>query len=340
MLRRTIAGSNAACSDLSIGLYGEKFGAIYKGPTGCAALLQFSSMTVQTNTWYHVAVSIDGSTARLYVNGLLQDSGATLANYTPVPVFQIGAAACCGGDSFGGLVDEVEVFNRALTATEVQAIFNAGSAGKCKATPTPTPTSTATATATPTATPSSTPTPTPTCSTVQVFDLSADWSNMNPNVVWTYGMSATLGGAITPFALFDTNYDPGLQLWRPVDSFAPSFVHNWTLSQVVLQNERWEPGETSFHPGPNGERCVVRFTAPSIGNYEISASFAGINIAGTTTDVHVRVNGAEVFGAEVIGFGPASAQTYTGSHTLSADDIVDCVVGFGANGNYFSDARG
>jgi hypothetical protein len=31
-----------------------------------------------------------------------------------------------------GTIDEVEVFNRALTAPEIQAIFNAGNAGKCK----------------------------------------------------------------------------------------------------------------------------------------------------------------------------------------------------------------
>lgn len=33
---------------------------------------------------------------------------------------------------FKGLIDEVEVFDRALTASEIQDIYNAGSAGKCK----------------------------------------------------------------------------------------------------------------------------------------------------------------------------------------------------------------
>jgi len=32
------------------------------------------------------------------------------------------------------LIDEVEIFGRALAASEIQAIFNAGSAGKCKVT--------------------------------------------------------------------------------------------------------------------------------------------------------------------------------------------------------------
>jgi hypothetical protein len=36
------------------------------------------------------------------------------------------------GAPFNGLVDEVEVFNRALSLLEIQSISNAGSAGKCK----------------------------------------------------------------------------------------------------------------------------------------------------------------------------------------------------------------
>ena len=33
--------------------------------------------------------------------------------------------------NFNGTLDEVGVYNRALTSSEVQAIFNAGSAGMC-----------------------------------------------------------------------------------------------------------------------------------------------------------------------------------------------------------------
>jgi hypothetical protein len=49
--------------------------------------------------------------------------------------------------AFVGLIAEVELFNRAFSQQEIQAIYNAGSAGKCKGTPTPTPRPTATATA-------------------------------------------------------------------------------------------------------------------------------------------------------------------------------------------------
>jgi len=45
-------------------------------------------------------------------------------------------------------MDEVELFNRALSQTEIQSIVDAGSAGKCRPSPTPTPTASPTPTAT------------------------------------------------------------------------------------------------------------------------------------------------------------------------------------------------
>src|SRR5207237_171577 len=43
----------------------------------------------------------------------------------------IGARGDNFGNSFLGLVDEVSVYNRPLTTSEVATIYNAGSAGKC-----------------------------------------------------------------------------------------------------------------------------------------------------------------------------------------------------------------
>jgi Concanavalin A-like lectin/glucanases superfamily len=70
----------------------------------------------------------------LYVNGVLEASGATDPGYAGDPGFQIGSSACCArmGNAFAGLVDEVQVFNSALSQTKIQAIVDAGSFGKCK----------------------------------------------------------------------------------------------------------------------------------------------------------------------------------------------------------------
>ena len=50
--------------------------------------------------------------------------------------FSTNAAIGATGDDFGGaflgLIDEVSIYNRALTAAEIQSIFAAGTAGKCR----------------------------------------------------------------------------------------------------------------------------------------------------------------------------------------------------------------
>ena len=84
------------------------------------------------NTWTHLAVTFDGvSTFRFYINGSLTATGSgTLGPVNNFPL-TIGKAGSCGY-LFKGLIDEVELFNRALTAEEILAIYNAGSNGKCK----------------------------------------------------------------------------------------------------------------------------------------------------------------------------------------------------------------
>jgi hypothetical protein len=98
---------------------------------------QFSGGVIPLNTWSHVAMTYDAATGfyALYVNGVLVNSTTTNAGLnifaTDAPIY-IGSEAAGAGRFFPGLIDEVEVFNRALSASEIQSIYNAGSAGKCK----------------------------------------------------------------------------------------------------------------------------------------------------------------------------------------------------------------
>src|SRR6267143_1529407 len=102
-----------------------------------------ANFTPPTNTWTHVAVVYDGnaetSTTKLYVNGVVVASGSpSSGNLTPTSApFVIGAFDSTHTRNFKGLVDEVELFDRALSDTEVARIFNAGSLGKCPCTPAP-----------------------------------------------------------------------------------------------------------------------------------------------------------------------------------------------------------
>ena len=93
--------------------------------------------SIPLNAWSHVAATYDAASGVLtiYVNGVAASS-TTLSSQnifaTDAPI-DIGSEADDGaGRYFPGLIDEVEVFSRALTQSEIQSIYNAGSFGKCK----------------------------------------------------------------------------------------------------------------------------------------------------------------------------------------------------------------
>ncbi len=88
---------------------------------------------VPLNEWTHLACTYDRVAVRLYVNGVeVAISPATQAIPVSSDVLGIGKLDGSTSRNFDGLIDEVEIFNRALSAAEIKAIFEAGSAGKRK----------------------------------------------------------------------------------------------------------------------------------------------------------------------------------------------------------------
>jgi hypothetical protein len=84
--------------------------------------------------WYHVAYTFDGSTHKLFLDGrqVASDANTRVPGYDNSEV-RIGADVDTGGlYPFDGQIDEVELFNRALSASEIAGIYNAGSAGNCR----------------------------------------------------------------------------------------------------------------------------------------------------------------------------------------------------------------
>jgi Concanavalin A-like lectin/glucanases superfamily/Immunoglobulin domain len=91
------------------------------------ALLVYDA--VITN-WTHVAVVYSNQQPKLYLNGALVRTGL-VSSRSSYPSTCFGDAANLGFGFYAGLLDEVSIYNRALTAAEIAGIFNAGSAGKC-----------------------------------------------------------------------------------------------------------------------------------------------------------------------------------------------------------------
>jgi Concanavalin A-like lectin/glucanases superfamily/Bacterial Ig domain len=76
------------------------------------------------NAWTHLAATYDGAQLRLYVNGAQAASLAVSGSMTTTTgALKIGGNAVWG-EWFKGLIDEVRVYSRALTAAEIQADMN------------------------------------------------------------------------------------------------------------------------------------------------------------------------------------------------------------------------
>lgn len=84
--------------------------------------------------FHHIAAVKSGLNVKIYVDG--QDDLAALDHFTPYPV--VAPVSMLIGKRRGdidfvqGIIDEVGMSNRALSAAKIRAIFNADRAGKCK----------------------------------------------------------------------------------------------------------------------------------------------------------------------------------------------------------------
>jgi hypothetical protein len=106
--------------------FGNRLNFEHNGSTDLAARTK-SSSTLTPGTWYHVVFTWDGSTSASHVvfynNGVslphdIESDGVALsdtAGFTPVI-----------GSSFNGVIDDVRIYNRALSAQEVTDLYTAG----------------------------------------------------------------------------------------------------------------------------------------------------------------------------------------------------------------------
>jgi len=135
----------------AVGAFGAHFYVLQTGPgvlyanlydtAGTSHIIQTPGGVVRTNVYQHVAVTYDkgSGVAQLFVNGALATQ-AQLGTFTPQtsPDLSIGYrpnTVPFGPTFFVGRIDEVSLYSRALSSNEVQAIYNAGSAGKCFSSP-------------------------------------------------------------------------------------------------------------------------------------------------------------------------------------------------------------
>jgi fibronectin type 3 domain-containing protein len=104
----------------------ETFGLKVTGASSSAQ--RYSSITRSLNTWYHVAAVYNAATGAMdiYVNGVLSDgelNGAIPPSQDDQPV-DVNIGRRTGGFYFNGIIDEVRIYNRALSQAEIQSDMN------------------------------------------------------------------------------------------------------------------------------------------------------------------------------------------------------------------------
>lgn len=77
-----------------------------------------SATALNANTWYHVAATYDGSNMKIYINGILDATKAQTGSVNSTGAFNVGYLYNTSRN-FNGKIDEVRVWKRALSQTEI-----------------------------------------------------------------------------------------------------------------------------------------------------------------------------------------------------------------------------
>lgn len=169
----------------------------------------------------------------------------------------------------------------------------------------------------------------------------ADFANANPNGVWGYGYSNT----VSSFTAYDVNgaCQPGLACWSSSAwnySLVPAVISVGGSTQTYFTVTQ-TPDVLNVHPGANSQArnggddldSIVRFTAPTSGNYRYSGFFRLLDWAQpNTVNVHAGTFSAALSG----GFGATAP--FSGSVFLNSGDSLDFRVN--RAGDYYYDSTG
>ncbi len=110
---------NFRISTYSGGVYAIQFGDAFN----------FLYDTVQINQWNHIVYTFNNRVVKFYKNGVLKstqtNNSTETLNYGTS--FTIGSKASSAYDTWNGIIDEVTIWNRPISLTEVSQVYNIGS---------------------------------------------------------------------------------------------------------------------------------------------------------------------------------------------------------------------
>lgn len=130
-----VDNGNAGAGGASYALYtGASGGLSFYISDGLRVYLSPDAGTAIWNGSLHFVVgTYDGSTVRLYVDGVQISNGTQVSTsifYDNSKPFYVGSFQ--GGFLWDGIIDEVQAYSLALPQSQIQTVYNAGTAGVCK----------------------------------------------------------------------------------------------------------------------------------------------------------------------------------------------------------------
>src|SRR3989344_1396932 len=114
----------------------------YRDTDGSSAVnVNTDANTISAGRWYHLVAVYDsvGDTEKVYLNNVLMISASnvagTISDTTPFNSNKIGVSgAPDAGENFKGKIDDVRVYNRALSSDEVKRLYNLGATSRISTT--------------------------------------------------------------------------------------------------------------------------------------------------------------------------------------------------------------
>ena len=116
-----LTGNLATGTDRMLGISSSKL----SGNTYASGFGTLGNTTLSTGTWYNAAVVYSSGSFILYLNGAA-DSSSITAIMNTVIYTETTVGKSYNGEQFDGLIDEVSVFDSALNANNINAIYNGG----------------------------------------------------------------------------------------------------------------------------------------------------------------------------------------------------------------------
>ena len=285
-------------------------------PAGGVLRSVSTNALVGSNKWSHIAVTISGNTLVFYIDGVAvstvlypyprqaSDGPTTIGASESHDRFQRSV------DHFRGVIDEVQLLNRAITSQEIRAIANADRAGQSKP---------------------------------MVFDAASDFSlASNPNGSWEYGSSTLLGSEFSRlstklsedeniFGLGETTI-----VYRARNRVTGVFGKTVSPGNRIL--ERYIKADSLTLRVASESQNVVQWTAPQAGTYRINGRFEGLF---SIADINILLNNnaaAPLVSGSVQGSsdGPYNSQLrFSVTRVLSAGEQLQFTAGYNG-GNPFT----